>query len=776
MEFQKHILIISLHADPMLPAGIGEYGGGHMYPYELLTGLSKENFKVSLITRKCDSFLPNVDRINEFTTIYRMDYGNFTFHDKRDFYLLKEISFSLACALLDQYHIQPDIIHSLYWNSGYLALQLSHKLHIPYVHSPISVGAVIKKKKTKDIEPHRIDMEQIVFENASVIFSITESEKKDIISYYGIDRAKIAIIGRPIAKEYLYPIHDEWGNVRNENMQYVPAPFSEEIKPMHLNENWWEKKAFVYVGRIHHNKGIHHIINAWIMLKKQYTDACPPLWIIGGTPTEINEFHLEHNLHLNLYEKNGSIIWWGRLNAEGISSLYTRAIALVMHSKYEPGGRVSIEAMSAALPVIATPCGFAVDTIIDWHTGFLINYGDEEKLAERMSMFILQPYLSSSMGYNAKKAAIYITSKWNFMEHHIKVYNQLISLGRMTHEEELMIIQNQWLWGIIHSYPTNLPEISEKYLRQKLSNIGIHNISKISKDNLDATEYFVWHIQNEHKTLSVLQPYDRINIRRLLDVNRYSKIVFSSTIYAKFKKWMDNFPSPVLFLDDEKQAIVMKSYSVIKYNVDNFTNIIRFITNYKHNISSQIQMIVGEILSKNFEMYETIHQYQSYIETLMMFSEGDFSLASEAEWILFRIAECSHLKNTLSSSLMTYLSELANKPSPKDIVLGGFVRPNSFCYCENKLCLLTPENLHPTEDGYDEGSLLLLTVATNTEIDFWHSLIQKIPKQTRQNAMLWTIIFLTKSLLLYQTMSIYPEKIGNIHAQLDLLLDIVSLK
>ena len=45
-----------------------------------------------------------------------------------------------------------------------------------------------------------------------------------------------------------------------------------------------------------------------------------------------------------------------------------------MHSKYEPGGRVSIEAMSAALPVIATPCGFAVDTIINWHTGFLVNW------------------------------------------------------------------------------------------------------------------------------------------------------------------------------------------------------------------------------------------------------------------------------------------------------------------------------------------------------------------------------------------------------------------
>lgn len=776
MEFKKHILIISLHADPMLPAGIGEYGGGHMYPYELLTGLSKENFKVSLITRKCDSYLPSIDRINEFTTIYRMDYSNCVFHDKRDFYQLKDVSFSLTCALLDEHNLKPDIIHSLYWNSGYLAFQLSRRLHIPYVHSPISVGAIIKQRKAKDIESHRLDTEQIVFENASVIFSITESEKNDIISYYGIDKAKITIIGRPVAKEYLYPIHDEWGNVRNENMQYVPAPVPPEIQPMLSDENWWEKKAFVYVGRIHHNKGIHHIINAWIMLKKQYGDTCPPLWIIGGTPIEINEFHIEHNLRLNLYEKNGSIIWWGCLNAEGISSLYTRALALIMHSKYEPGGRVSIEAMSAALPVIATPCGFAIDTIIDWHTGFLVNYGDEKKLAERMSMFILQPYLANSMGHNAKKAAFNITRRWNFMEHHINVYNRLISLGSMTQNEELKITQNQWLWGIIHSYPTNLPQISEKYLRQKLKDIGIDNISEIGKDNSDATEYLIWHIQNEHKTFSVLQPYDRINIRRLLDVNRYSKIIFSSVIYARFKKWINIFPSPVLFLDDEKQAIVMKPYFVVKYSSDDFTDIIRFITAYKHNISSQIQIAVRKFLSKEFDMYATIYKYQSYVETFTMFSEGDFSIASEAEWILSRIKECSHLKNTLSTSLMTYLSEHAIKAPPKDIVLGGFVQPNSFCYCENKLCLLTPENLHPAEDGHDEGRLLLLTAGANTEIDFWYSLIQRIPKQTRKNAMQWAMIFLIKILLLHQTMSIYPEKTETIHVQLDLLLDLVSLK
>lgn len=771
MEFQKHILIISLHADPMLPAGIGEYGGGHMYPYELLTGLSKESFKVSLITRKCAPSLPDIDSINEFTTIYRIDYGNSVFHDKRDFYQLKESSFSLTCALLDKYNITPDIIHSLYWNSGYLAMQLAQKLHVPYVHSPISVGAVIKKEKTKDIEPHRIDTERTVFENAAMIFSITESEKANIISYYGINKDKITIIGRPVAKEYLYPIHDEWGNVRNEEMQYFPAPLPINMQSMPLTENWWEGKAFVYVGRIHHNKGIHHIINAWVLLKKQYKEACPPLWIVGGTPMEINGFHIEHNLHLEIYEENGSIIWWGCLNAEGISSLYTRSLALVMHSKYEPGGRVSIEAMSAALPVIATPCGFAVDTIINWHTGFLVAYGDEKKLAERMSMFILQPYLSDSMGYNAKHLVLNIMHKWNFMEHHVNVYNCLISHGHLTNDESYSMIKDKWVWGLVHSYPANLPDMPAQYLLQKFNVLESSTTFIPPQNDGGIMGYFVWSVQDKEDVFYVLQPYDRINILRLLDTKRYSKIIFSSSTYAKIKKWMCAFPSPILWLDDEKQTIIIKQYAEIEYNIGNFSDIIKFITSYKHNITVQIQSEIRKILSKKTEIYEIIRCYQSFVETLEMNSQEDFSIALEANWTLRRANECDMLQGALRPPLIEYLSGLAVQSHPQNIVLGGFIQHESLCRCKDELCLLTPTNLHPVEDGYDEGALMLLTAADNINLAFWSSIIQNIPNETRQNAVWWAIIFLAKRLLINQIMSIYSEKTEIIYTQLDILMD-----
>ena len=67
-----NLLMISLHADPTVPAGIGEGGGTHSYIRELLTYYSNENINVLLITRKCSPDLSEYEQISETCRIYRI--------------------------------------------------------------------------------------------------------------------------------------------------------------------------------------------------------------------------------------------------------------------------------------------------------------------------------------------------------------------------------------------------------------------------------------------------------------------------------------------------------------------------------------------------------------------------------------------------------------------------------------------------------------------------------------------------------------------------------
>lgn len=187
--------------------------------------------------------------------------------------------------------------------------------------------------------------------------------------------------------------------------------------------HWWLDRCFLYVGRMTQNKGVSQILRAWIKLAQELNLECPPLWLIGGEPHEIEMMRRSADPDLlTSYEAGGRVKWWGYLDAPGISTLLLKAYVLVTHSLYEPGGRVMLEAMAQGIPVIATPHGFAADLITNWHSGFLVSYGDEDSLQRRMTHFALQPLLRHAMGRVAKQVASSALDQWGFLETHLHVY------------------------------------------------------------------------------------------------------------------------------------------------------------------------------------------------------------------------------------------------------------------------------------------------------------------------------------------------------------------
>jgi hypothetical protein len=170
-------------------------------------------------------------------------------------------------------------------------------------------------------------------------------------------------------------------------------------------------------------KGVPIILQAWLKMATQFGSTCPPLWLVGGELSEIESIRgrVDPSV-LADYESAGLIKWWGYLDAAGISTLMLKAYVLVTHSVYEPGGRVVLEAMTQGIPVIATPHGFAIDLITDWHGGFLVSYGDVETLRRRMEHFMLQPLLRHAMGKAAQMAACLALEQWDFMNTHLQIY------------------------------------------------------------------------------------------------------------------------------------------------------------------------------------------------------------------------------------------------------------------------------------------------------------------------------------------------------------------
>ena len=183
-------------------------------------------------------------------------------------------------------------------------------------------------------------------------------------------------MGRTVADCFLRPAHLPSGNLEQDVSVNYNTLASQDT-------GWWVNGAFCYIGRIVDQKGVKEIILAWEILYKKYLDLTPPMWFIGGTAEDICKYRRiikQYVPDLETYEKQHKIYWWGFLSAAGISNVLLKCNVLIMHSAFEPGGRVILEAMSAGKPVIATYSGFGNNYVQDWYNGFHVEYGDFEKL------------------------------------------------------------------------------------------------------------------------------------------------------------------------------------------------------------------------------------------------------------------------------------------------------------------------------------------------------------------------------------------------------------
>lgn len=209
-----HVLIICLHADPAAPAGIESGGGTHQYLRELLVGLAGRGIRSSLVTRLSSPELPRREAVSRLATVFRAQIGRPEPIDKKLLDPLHPESLAVISRTVASTRLRPDLIHSVYWNSGRVAMDLSQKLHVPFVHTVISNGLRRIEEGFSEGSPTRIAIEHQVFAAAQRILCISGEERKDLITLYGVASSKITVVGRPVAACFVEPAHDEVGRAR----------------------------------------------------------------------------------------------------------------------------------------------------------------------------------------------------------------------------------------------------------------------------------------------------------------------------------------------------------------------------------------------------------------------------------------------------------------------------------------------------------------------------------------------------------------------------------
>ncbi len=175
--------------------------------------------------------------------------------------------------------------------------------------------------------------------------------------------------------------------------------------------------TFLIIGAIHPTKGQLTAVKAFHLLTKNNSDV---RLLIAGKGRKLYTQKIKSYIQKN--KLSDKIEMLGYVNDP--YAVHQKADAVLMCSKSEGMGRVTLEAMIFGNPVIGFNGGGTPELIEDGVDGF-IYHTDENELAKKMEILVNNPALAFKMGKAGRKK---IEEKYTIEDFTDKVYNILSSL------------------------------------------------------------------------------------------------------------------------------------------------------------------------------------------------------------------------------------------------------------------------------------------------------------------------------------------------------------
>ena len=266
--------------------------------------------------------------------------------------------------------INPDIVHAQnYPNHGYSALQSGYPTVIT-VHGISFKEENLRIGLTNWIRKYPVRyIEKACLKKASHIICISPYVKE---MYSNLTQARLYSVENPIDDKYF--------KIKN---QEVPD-------------------SILFTGPIIKRKNILDLLKAVNSVKRKIQGI--KLNIVGavGEPECFEE--LKKYIEGNNLESNVDFL--GHVTEERIFEEYGKCCTLALFSLEETAPMVIAQAMAAGKPAVSTNVGGVAHLINNGETGFVVECGDSQKMAESIEQILKDDTLRSKMGEKAKKEAV----------------------------------------------------------------------------------------------------------------------------------------------------------------------------------------------------------------------------------------------------------------------------------------------------------------------------------------------------------------------------------
>jgi D-inositol-3-phosphate glycosyltransferase len=405
---KDRIALISVSGDPAIEIGREEAGGQNVYVRQIGLALAELGWQVDMFTRQSHpEQLSIVEHLPNCRTI-RLQAGPAEFISRDHVFEYLPDFVRQFQSFQEREGVQYGLVHTNYWLSSWVGMQLKQQQPLVQVHTYHSLGA-IKYRNVEDIPPiatRRLAVEKTCLETVDRVVATSPQEQEHMQTLVST-QGKIEMIpcGTDVEK---YGATDRL--TARQRLGILP-----------------EAKVVLYVGRFDRRKGIETLVRA--IAQSRFRDQNLKL-VIGGGSIPGKSDGIERDRIESIVTElglNALTEFPGQLGDPNLPLYYAAADVCVVPSHYEPFGLVAIEAMASRTPVVASDVGGLQFSVVSEVTGLLVPPKDESAFAEAIDRILTDPSWRDQLGQTGRQR-VEIAFSWQSVASRLsQLYTDLLA-------------------------------------------------------------------------------------------------------------------------------------------------------------------------------------------------------------------------------------------------------------------------------------------------------------------------------------------------------------
>jgi|GEM_PF-1473639 len=419
------VMILSLEYSPKLSGGVGTH------VMEMSRGMGRAGHQVTVI-----AFTPGqATTLSESNVQVHMISQSHSDLERRSM-VQSILDFNRDVvrhgrSLIEDLGRRPDLINYHNWTTWPAAYELGQMFGIPLLGTIHFLSEPTERWWGQTPDAEIVKQEKELFQKAERFVIVSQSMRDIVQATHQVADERVSVVYNGLDVEpFMNPL------LKAEEVDKLRATIAAE-----------HEKIVLFAGRLSPQKGINALLASAAQVVAEHPDV---VYLIVGEPDTREMGPVIDGLFQQYPSLQNKVRLLGKMPRTQLATLFQIADIVVIPSIYDTCPYMTVEAMAAGVPVVATRVGGLAEMIVHGENGLLVSVHrsaagldevDVEELAAAQLALLADGALAKRMGSAGQRRVMSEYTLDKMVKATVEVYRQVIAEQKMPHRKLRRVAQ-----------------------------------------------------------------------------------------------------------------------------------------------------------------------------------------------------------------------------------------------------------------------------------------------------------------------------------------------